>query len=111
MNKYWILLFSAVTISSVSQIILKLGSKQPHENLIREYLNPYVIIGYTLMVVSTIFIILSYRGVDYKNGPVIESLGYILVMILSSFFLNEKMTKGKIIGNLVILTGIVIFYL
>ncbi|MGG5316752.1 hypothetical protein IGI49_001449 [Enterococcus sp. AZ071] len=103
-------MFLAVIISSISQIILKLGSKQSHESLIREYLNPHVIVGYTLMVVSTICIILSYRGVDYKNGPVIESLGYILVMILSSIFLNEKITKGKVVGNLVILIGIIIFY-
>lgn len=77
----------------------------------KEYINPYVIIGYGMMVVSTIVTIIAYRVVEYKNGPIIESLGYILVMILSRVFLTESITKKKILGNALILLGIIIFYI
>ena len=63
------------------------------------------------MVVSTVLVILGLKGVPYKNEPIIESLGYIFVMILSNLILGEKITKKKIIGNLLILSGIILYYL
>ena len=42
---------------------------------------------------------------------IIESLGYIFVMILSNRILKEKITKKKLIGNLLILIGIIIYYI
>lgn len=111
MNKYIGLLLISVVISSCSQILLKKSAMRAYKSILFEYLNPLVIIGYGMMVVSTITTILAYRGVEYKNGPVIESLGYLLVMILSFFFFKEKITKKKLIGNAIILLGIFVFYL
>ena len=111
MSKYIILLVLAVVVSSVSQIILKKSASKTYNSIIKEYLNPYVIIGYGLMVISTILVVLGLKGVPYKNEPIIESLGYIFVMILSNRILKEKITKKKIIGNLLILAGIVIYYI
>ena len=64
-----------------------------------------------MMVVSTILTILAFKGLDYKNGPIIESVGYVFVMVLSSIILKEKITKKKIAGNLLILLGILVFYI
>jgi len=111
MNKGIILLLCSVLIASVSQIILKKSADSKHESFIKEYLNARVIIGYGMMFASTFFSIFAYRYVEYKNGPLIESLGYLFVMILSAIFLSEKITKKKVIGNLVILLGLIVFYL
>lgn len=111
MNKYWLFLFFAVAISSTSQILLKKGASKQHNNVILEYLNPWVISGYGLMILSTFCVIYAYRGVEYKNGAIIESLGFFLVMFMSRIFLNERITAKKIIGNLIILAGIMIFYM
>lgn len=111
MSKYIILLVLAVLVSSVSQIILKKSASKTYNSIFREYFNLYVITGYGLMVVSTVLVILGLKGVPYKNEPIIESLGYIFVMILSNLILGEKITKKKIIGNLLILSGIIIYYL
>lgn len=108
---YWLLLISSVVIASFSQILLKKSARINYNSRIKEYLNIYVILGYSMMVVSTILTIFAYRGLDYKNGPVIESIGYILVMVLSLIFFNEKISKNKIIGNILILLGIFVFYL
>ena len=96
MSKYIILLVLAVVVSSVSQIILKKSASKTYNSIIKEYLNPYVIIGYGLMVLSTVLVVLGLKGVPYKNEPIIESLGYIFVMILSNRILKEKITKKKI---------------
>lgn len=111
MSKYIILLILAVLVSSISQIILKKSASKKYNSIIKEYLNPYVIIGYGLMVVSTVLVVLGLKGVPYKNEPIIESLGYIFVMFLSNRILKEEITKKKIIGNLLILVGIVIYYI
>ena len=64
-----------------------------------------------MLFVSTILTILAFKGLDYKNGPIIESLGYIFILFLGSIFLKEKITKKKITGNILILLGIVVFYI
>ena len=110
LNKYWLLLFSSVIIASFSQILLKKSAQKKHDSFLKEYLNINVIVGYGMMVVTTLLTIMAYRGLDYKNGPVIESLGYILVMLLSLFFFGEEITKKKLIGNILILIGIFVFY-
>lgn len=111
MNKYYLFMFGSVILASVSQILLKKSAQKEHGSFIKEYLNPLVIIGYGLMVAATLTTIAAYQGMDYKNGPIIESLGYILVMILSYFLLKEKVTKKKILGYILILAGVVVFYL
>ena len=111
MYNYWASLIIAVVISSFSQMLLKKSATKNYDTKIREYLNIYVISGYFLLVVSTFCVIYAYRGIEYKNGAVIESLSYLLVMIMSHIFFHEKITNSLLAGNIVILLGIIIFYL
>lgn len=92
-------------------MLLKQGASKKYDSVVREYLNPWVISGYALMILSTLCIIYAYRGVAYKNGAIIESLGYLLIMILSRLLFREKITKKKLVGNLIILAGVLVFYL
>lgn len=110
-NKYFLLFLASVVVASFSQILLKKSALKTYSSVIREYLNPYVIIGYGMMVVSTLLTVLAYQGLDYKNGPIIDSVGFFLVMILSRMFFGEKITKKKILGNILIFVGIFVFYL
>ena len=63
------------------------------------------------MVISTILTIIAFRGLNYKDGPIIEALGYIFILFLGKWFLQEKITMKKIIGNALILFGIFVFYM
>lgn len=111
-NPYILLMLLAVIISSFSQILLKKGAQKTYVSLVKEYLNPHVFFGYVLMILATLTNILAYAGgVEYKNGPVIETLGFILVMILSRLVFGEKITQRKLCGNILILVGVIIFYL
>lgn len=108
--EYILFMLGSVVVASVSQILLKRAAKNHYNNYIREYLNIWVIGGYLLMFASTFLTVLAYKGLDYKNGPVIEALGFPLVTILSSIFFGEKFTVRKVIGNILILAGILVFY-
>lgn len=109
-NKYILLLVLSVVVASFSQILLKKSAEKTHASVIREYLNPFVIIGYGMMVLSTLLTVGGYVGLEYKNGAVIEALGFVLVMFLSRIFFGEKITKKKLLGNSLILLGIFAFY-
>ncbi len=100
----WILLIAlSATVASFAQILLKKSAMD---------LNVKVICGYGLMFVGMFLTIIAYgRGVQYKNGPIMESIGNIWVVILSFLFFREPITKGKVLGNVLIFAGIVIFYL
>ena len=100
----------SVVVASFSQILLKKSAGKTYASLIWEYLNLYVILGYGMMVGSTLLTVAGYAGLEYKNGAVIESLGFVLVMLLSRFFFGEKITKKKLLGNSLILLGSLVFY-
>ena len=108
---YYLFMLSAVVLAAFAQILLKKGALKKHKSILFEYLNPHVICGYGIMMAGMLLNVLAYRKVEYKNGPVIASLGFLFVMVLSWFFFKEKITKKKLIGNLIILVGILIFYL
>lgn len=110
-NWYFLLAFAGVIVASLSQVLLKKSAMKSYHSVIREYVNGYVISGYGMLFLSMFLMVMAYRGIDYMNGPIIESLGYVLVMGLSFFFFHEKITKRKVVGTLFILAGIVIYYI
>ena len=83
MNKFVIMLLIIFSgfLASVSQILLKKSADIPHTSRIREYLNPYVILGYG---------------------------GYACVLALR-FVLQEEVTRKKILGAALIIAGVVCF--
>lgn len=111
MNQSFYLYVFSVLIASLSQLLLKKSASRSYDSFWREYLNLYVAAGYGLLFLSMLLTIFAYRGMDYKNGPVIESLGYVLVLLLGRLFFGEHLTKKKMIGTLCILTGMIVFYL
>jgi multidrug transporter EmrE-like cation transporter len=108
-SRYVTAMFLSVVVASVSQVLLKKSTTVSRQNIIGEYLNPYVICGYGLLVVSMLLTVYAYSGMEYKNGPMIESLGNVLVLLLSYFMFKEKISRHKLIGIGLIIAGIVIF--
>ena len=98
-------------LASVSQILLKKSSGKEYPNFIRQYLNILVIGGYGLLVVALFVAIICYGHMPYMYVVIIEPVGYILVMFLSRFVFKEKITRSKVAGMMLILCGILIFYL
>ena len=93
MNLSILILILSVIIASFAQILLKKSAAKTYSSPIREYLNVYVICGYGMMFLSMFITVLAYRGLDFSNVPVIESLGYVVVMLLSYLFFKERITQ------------------
>jgi drug/metabolite transporter (DMT)-like permease len=50
--------------------------------------------------------VIAYRHVALSMGPVVESLGYVFIAVLSYFFLREKLSRRKILGYVLIVAGV-----
>lgn len=100
-----ILFIFSVFIASLSQILLKMGS----QNEKQLYLNKYTIGGYAILILSTLCTVIAYKTTKLSTGVLLESLSYIFVPCLSYYILKEKMSKKRIIGMFIIITGIIIF--
>ncbi|MBR5578179.1 MAG: multidrug ABC transporter [Lachnospiraceae bacterium] len=109
-NIYLIIAVFSVSIAACSQVLLKLGAEKKYPKGLREYLNPYVISGYGMLAVSMILTIIAYRGLDYLSVPVTETLGYVLVPVLSYIIFKEKLNRRMKLGFLCILAGIFLYY-
>ena len=104
-NSIYILLFLlSIIVASFSQIILKKGAEQ--KNI---YINKYTIIGYSLMVISTLFTLVGYKGVDLTLSGILQGLSFVFVPIFSFLFLKEKINKQTTAGIFIIILGIVIY--
>ncbi|WP_027396862.1 EamA family transporter [Anaerovibrio lipolyticus] len=103
-----IAVFSGI-LSAFSQVLLKKSSNVERDSRIKEYLNLLVIIGYGLSFICMILMIIAFKGMPLKYGAVIESLVYLYIMILGRIFLEEKITLKRLVGNIIIIAGVIIF--
>lgn len=99
----------AALCAAIAQCLLKMSAKRPAGSFLSEYLNCRVGTGYTLMIVSSVFMIIGYRGIDYKLGPMLASSSYVFVLFLSRFVLGERISTRRWIGTVLIVTGIILF--
>lgn len=110
-DSHYLFLIASVVVASFSQILLKRGAMKEYSSWLRQYLNPWVISGYILMFGSVFLVNLGLRTLNYLNAPMMESLGYVLVPVLSALFFHEKLTWRKSVGIGCIIAGMIIFYI
>lgn len=108
---FYILMIMSALITAFSQVILKKSANKKYKSIVFEYLNPYVLFSYVCYVGVLVLNVFIYTKVDYRFGIVISSMSTILVMILSNIILKEAVTRKRIIGNVIIFCGILIFML
>lgn len=111
-NINWIyptVLILGVFISSVSQVILKKAAMKKYSSVIREYLNPGVIVAYTIFVLATLMTVFAYKGLPLSWGPILDSSGYLFVTIWGVTLFKEKITARKAIAIAIIVIGIIIY--
>ena len=69
---FYVLALFNVFIAAVAQMLLKKAAITPHATHVKEYLNPWVIGGYSLMVISLVSNIYV-----LSNGVLLKELGTI----------------------------------
>lgn len=97
---------SGVLIASFSQILLKKSAEKNGGSGLRAYLNPLVIISYSLFLISTLVSLLCLKFIPLSIAPVLDSASYIFVAMLSRIFFKEKISLKKALGFALIVAGI-----
>ena len=112
MNRLFMLIMLCGTFfSAVSQVLLKQSAEIKYKSAIFEYLNWRVIVAYGIFFSVLLLNTYCYTKVDMRFGPVIDTAAYVFVLFFSWAILKEKITKGKLLGNLIIVIGILIYTL
>lgn len=107
-----------VALAVSGQIAIKAGMKQigyiNSANLLsltlKSFTNVYVILGllsYALAAVSWIIVL---SRVDLSYAYPMLSLGYIVILLISIFFLNEVVTTMRITGTILIIVGVSLIF-
>lgn len=71
-------------------------------------LNPYVLLGFVMYALSTIFWLIALSKKELSFVYPFISLTYVLVLVLSSLVLKEDIGLNKIAGTLAIIIGLII---
>lgn len=109
MIKYYLIIIINAFFSALSQILLNKSADKIYRNKLFEYLNPYVITSYAILFFVLIVNIYCMRYVPLKNAHAVAASTYFFVLVLSRIMLKEKITTKKIIGNIIIVVGILVF--
>lgn len=109
---YYLIVVLGVLLASVSQILLKKSAEEEHTSVITEYLNARVISGYALLALSLgLDLWAMHFGVLAKEVSSIEALSYLFVPVLSWFVFKEKISKSKAFAILLIMAGVIVFFI
>lgn len=108
---YSCILVGSTLISSLSQVMLKKSAQKTYPSKLREYLNPLVIIAYSMFFGCTLLGMYALKAVPLSMSPILEASGYIFVAVLSFIFFKEKLTKKQLVGMALIIGGIVVYTL
>ena len=111
MNRYYLLIVLTALASAVSEILLDYSSKKEYSKRIFEYLNPFVILSYVILLLVLAVNVYAMKFVGLKEAHAIGAFTYVFVLFLGKIFLKEKITKNKVTGIIFITLGIVIFIL
>lgn len=98
--------------AACAQMLLKQGARKEYASWWRQYINPWVIGGYAIMMGSLVLNVWCMnKGVLVKEVSTIESLSYLFVPVLALLLFKEKLTKRKICAIGIIILGIVLFFM
>ena len=109
---YYLLVVVGVFASACSQLLLKKSANIKRDNFIASIINWRVLLAYTIFFGSLFVNITAMgKGVNLKDLPILESLGYVFVPLLSFVFLKETISRRSIISIVLIIVGVCLFYL
>ncbi len=103
------LVFCCTVFGAAAQILIKSGANAlPNGSPISMVTNLPLMAGYGLYGISTILLVLALRDGQLSILYPVISLTYVWVTFLSVFFFKESMNPFKILGVLIIVTGVTV---
>ena len=109
----YIVALISIMLGSVGQFILKLGAGEVRTGkgiwtLILSFINIKIFVAITCFAVSMILWVFVLRKLELSIAYPMVSLGYIFVMLLSYYFLQEQLFLTKLLGTGLIVAGVVV---
>ncbi len=99
-------------MGAASQMMLKRSAHQRYSSWWREYINIWVISGYTIMVLSLLINLWAIHiGVLAQEVSIIECINYLLIPLGAWWIFKEPITQRKMIAIGVIIVGVIVFFL
>ena len=109
MHPYMLILFATTFFTAFSQVLMKQSAQIEHKNWIYEYLNWRVILAYGIAFSVLMVNTYAYTEVEIKYASIIDTFSYVNVMVFSYLILKEQFTRTQLIGNLIIIAGILVY--
>ncbi|NMB52495.1 MAG: hypothetical protein GX999_09225 [Bacteroidales bacterium] len=108
---YFGLALVAVLFTSISQVLLKIGSRQRNTfgHSLSPYLNKYTLSAYALFLLVTMLSVVVLQHIPLKLYYAITSLNFVAVALLSWGHLKEEMHREMVVGVFLIVLGFVVF--
>ena len=103
----------AVLLTGVSQTLLKVGADSGvrGNRFLDSYLNLPTMTAYGLFLLVTVLTEYSLRDLPLKVFYSLTALNFIVVLGLSAVFLNEEVSRDKVVAISLIVLGVVVFNL
>jgi len=112
-----LLLITSISLSSLAQVILKLGAGSPSATvaadgmgpkLLSLLMSPLVAAGLAMYGLSAVVWILVLSKVDLSLAYPFVGLGFVLTMAISALFLGEQVNAARLLGTFIIAVGAVL---
>ena len=93
-------------LAAFSQVLLKKAADNPRYTGIYVYLNVPVAVAYVVFFGCMLANVFALKMLDVSVAGILEASGYFYTVFLAHFFLSEKITMRKLLGNIFIIGGI-----
>ena len=111
----FLIIFSAVILNALSQIVLKFASANITQltknvnliNVISFFFSWPVLTGLLFYLISFVLWIFALSKVEVSIAYPMLSIGYILVTLFAWFFFNEPLSISKFLAIFLIVAGVV----
>ena len=108
----YLLVVISTLMGAASQMMLKRSAQQRYSSWWREYINIWVISGYTIMVLSLLINLWAIHiGVLAQEVSIIECINYLLIPLGAWWVFKEPITRRKALAIGVIIIGVIVFFL
>jgi drug/metabolite transporter (DMT)-like permease len=97
--------------ASMGHIFFKKFALKTSRPMPRGLLDGHLAFGIILFGSSVILSIIAMRFIDFSAFYSFTALNYLFISIFARRFLGERFDKSKIVGNLIIIAGILIYNL
>ena len=109
MDLHAIVMLLGVFIASIAQVLLKKSAQKVYDNIFKEYLNMMVVLGYSMMLISTMCTVYAYRKIPISLAMVLDATGYVFATLFGYLFFGETISARRILALLLIILGILVY--